>query len=64
MQKTVEATGDLIDNKISDNITKVSRSSPQNSSEAVKRETENVGFDREIPKERYLQKKDSKLLII
>ena len=52
IQKTAEATGDLIGNKITDKIRKVSRSSPQNSLEAIQSETENIGFDREIPKER------------
>ena len=35
IQKTAEATGDLKDNKISDKIIKVSRSSPQKNSETV-----------------------------
>ena len=35
IQKTAEATGDLIDNKIADKIMKVSRTSPQNSSGTV-----------------------------
>ena len=46
--KTVEATGGLAGNKIADKITKASRNSPENSSEAVENETENIGFDREI----------------
>ena len=55
-QKTAEATGDNIANK----ITKVSRSSPQNNSEAITNE-----LDKKIPKERHiLQKKDIKLLVI
>ena len=48
IKKTAEATGYLIDNEIA-----VSKSSPQNSSEIVESETENIGFDREILKERY-----------
>ena len=56
-QKTVEATGDLIGNKIDDvvvkscdgKITKVSRSLPQNNWETIKSER-----DKEIPKERYI----------
>ena len=44
IQKTAEAIGDLISNKIANNIRKVSKSSPQNNSE---RETE-------ILKERYI----------
>ena len=35
IQKTAEATGDLIDNKIADRITKVSKNSPQNNLETV-----------------------------
>ena len=42
----------MIGNKIADKITNVSRSSPRNSSEKVESETENAGFDTEIPKER------------
>ena len=57
--KTAEATGDLIGNKIADKITKVSRGSPQNTSETVESETENTWFNREIPKEShiYLEKR-------
>ena len=42
--KTAEATGDLIDNKIADNVTKASNT--------VK--AENTEFNKEIPKERYI----------
>ena len=52
--KTAEATDNMISNKIVDKITKLSRGLPQNSSKTVKSETENIGFDRERPKERYL----------
>ena len=52
--KTAEATGDLIGNKIADKITNVSRNLPQNSSETVIWETENIGLNREIPKKRYI----------
>ena len=64
-QKTAEATGDLIGNKIADTvlsdtlatraksydgkITKVSKNSQQDKSEAVTNEN-----DKEIPKERYI----------
>ena len=44
LQKT---TGNLIVNKIANEISKVSRNSPQNNSETVEIETE-------IPKERYV----------
>ena len=54
IQKAAEVTGDLIGNKIADKITKVS---PQNSPKTVKNETEDMGFDREIPRDIYLQKK-------
>ena len=40
IHNTAEATGDLISNKIPDKISKVSRTSPQNSSETVKSEIE------------------------
>ena len=50
IQETAEATVDLIENKITDNIIGLSRTSPQNSSETIERETENNGVDREIPK--------------
>ena len=38
IQKTVEATGDLISNKIANRITKVSKISQQNNSETVTNE--------------------------
>ena len=61
IQKAAEATDDLIGRIIADKITKVSKTSSQNSLETVKNE-----HDQEIPKERYLyiQKKDRKLLMI
>ena len=61
IKKTAEAIGDLIDNKIANRITKVSKSSPQNNSETITNE-----HDKKIPKERYiyLQKKDRKILMI
>ena len=59
----------MVSNKIANKITKVSRTLPQNksdSSETVKSETENIGTDRETPRESYiyLQKEDKKLLMI
>ena len=54
IQKMAEATGDLTGAKIADKITKVSKTSPQNSSETIESETENTGFDMEIAKERYI----------
>ena len=56
IQKTAEATDDLIGNKIANTIMKVSISSPQNSSKTVTNE-----HDKEIPT--YLQKKHRKLLM-
>ena len=54
-KNAAEARGDLIGNKIADKITKVSRRSPQNSSEKVESETVNIRFDKEIPDtERYI----------
>ena len=44
----------MIGNKTADKITKVSRSSPHNSLRTVKNKTKNIGFDREITKERYI----------
>ena len=48
IQKTVEATGDLICNETADKITKVSRTSPQNISVTVTNETKIIGLDIEI----------------
>ena len=47
IQKTEEATGDLIDNKIDDKITSVSKKSTQKNLDEAKNETE-------IPKKRYI----------
>ena len=49
IQKTAEATGDVIDNKIANKITGGSKNSQQNNSETVTNEN-----DKEIPKERYI----------
>ena len=46
---TPEAAGDLIDNKIADKITEVSKNLQQNNSETIKNE-----HDKEISKERYI----------
>ena len=50
IQKTAEATGYLTGNNIADKIAKVSKTSPK----TVTSETENMEFDREIPKEMYI----------
>ena len=63
LKKTVEATDDSIDNKISDKITKFSNISPKNNLETAESETETTGFNIEIPKERYISP-DSKSLMI
>ena len=47
----------MIGNKIANKITKMSRNTPQNSSETVTKEAENIGLDREISKERYIPRK-------
>ena len=49
-----EATNDLIGDKIADKITKVWRTSPQNNWDTVTNEEENIGFDKEIPKQRWI----------
>ena len=49
IQETAETTGNLIDNKITGGITKVSKSWQQNNSETVTNE-----HDKEISKERYI----------
>ena len=48
-QKTAEATGDLIGDKIDKKIAKFSRNSQQNNSEAVTNEN-----NKEVPEERYI----------
>ena len=60
IQKPVEKTGDLIDIKISNRITKVPKSSQQNTSGTITND-DNI----EIPKERYIfPKEDRKFLMI
>ena len=49
LQRTAEATGDLIGNKVADRIMKVLKNSQQNNLEAVTND-----HDKEIPKERYI----------
>ena len=59
IQKTAEATGDFIGNKIADRVRKVSKNSKQNHSEKV-----TIEYDKETPKERYISlEKDKKLLM-
>ena len=52
-QKTAEATGDLIGNKIADRITKFLKNSQQNNLETVTNENY-----KEIPKERYISQEE------
>ena len=58
IQKTADATGDLIINKIADKIIKVSRTLPQNSLETVENEC-----DEEIPKEIYISLEERQKII-
>ena len=55
IQKPAEATGDLIGNKITNRITKVSKKLPQNNLEKVTDENE-----QEIPKETYVFRKKTR----
>ena len=60
IQKTAEATGDLIGNKIADKIRKVLKCSQQNNSEQLQ-----ISMIKKcVRKDLYLQKKDIKLLMI
>ena len=59
LQKTAEATDDLIGNKITNKIVKLSKNSQQNNLETVRNEN-----DKKIAKkDMYLQKKDKQFLI-
>ena len=59
IQKTAEATGDLIGNTIANKIMRVSKNSQQKNSETVTNE-----HDNEIPKkDMYFQKRNLKLLM-
>ena len=60
IQKTAEATGDLIGNKIADKNTKVSKNPEENNLETVTNENDKKNLKKDI----YLQKKDEKLLMI
>ena len=59
IQKTAEATGDLIGNKIADKITSVSKKSAK---ELPNDETE-VGVERATPKKRYKYLEERKQII-
>ena len=58
MQKTAEASDDLIGNKIADKITMVSKTSPQNILETVPRETKKYSQQKDV----YPQKKRQRLI--
>ena len=58
IQKTAEATGDLVGNKISDRITKVLKNSKQNNSETVANK-----HDKEILKERFISPEERQKII-
>ena len=61
IQKTAEATGDLIGNKTANKVTKVSRNSQQNNLDTFTNENDE---EKHLKKDIYLQKKDKKLLMI
>ena len=59
IQKTAEATGDLIGNKIADKTTSASQKSSSNNNNNVDENSELTTHKKDI----YLQKKDNKLLM-
>ena len=59
IQKTAEATGDLIGNKIADKTTSASQKSSSNNNNNVDENSELTAHKKDI----YLQKKDNKLLM-
>ena len=59
IQKTAEATGDLIGNKIADKTTSLSQKSSSNNNNNVDENSELTTHKKDI----YLQKKDNKLLM-
>ena len=64
-QKTVETAGDLIGNKTTNKITKVSRNTPENNSGTVESTQKIKDLIEEYQKKDiYLQKKDKVLLMI
>ena len=58
-QKTTEATGDLIGNKIADKITSVSKKSAK----ALQNDETEVGVERAAPKKRYISLEERKQII-
>ena len=61
MQKNAEAAVDLIGNEIAERVTKASKASPQDNS--VTNKEENIGFDREIYRERYISPEQRQKII-
>ena len=53
----------MIGSKIADKITKVSRTSPYNSSGTFTNKAENIGHDRVISKERYISPEERQQVI-
>ena len=58
IQKTAEATGDLLFNKIANKVTKAPKKSQENNSETV-----TIEHDKEIPKERYISPQERQEII-
>ena len=58
IQKTAEATGDLVGNKIADRITEISKNSQQNNLETITNKN-----DKEIPEERYISPEERQKII-
>ena len=61
IQKTAKVTGDLIENKIDDKITKASKTLPQNNS--LTNEKQHIGLDRDIHRERYISSRQRQRMI-
>ena len=59
VQKTVQATGDLIGNKTADKIT----SAPKKSTKELQNNETEIGVKRATPKKRYIFPEENKLLI-
>ena len=66
VQKTIEATDDLIGNKIADQVTIISRNSRQNSLRTVTNETKSIWnlSQKYLKKDVHLQKNDRRLSMI
>ena len=63
-KKAAEEASDLVCNKIADEIIKVSKRSPQSSSETAESETEKTGFDREKTKRKIYASRKKRQQII